>query len=347
MEFSAKQIAEFLNGQVEGNEDVKIGNVAKIEDGKPGHLSFLANPKYTHYIYETKSDIVLVNKDFEAEKDISATLVRVDDAYSSFAKLLNLYNEYKLNRSGISEKASIAKSAQIGENVYIGDFVVVEENVVIGDNVKIYPQSFVGQNSSIAANTTLYAGVKIYHECVIGEQVTLHAGVVVGSDGFGFAPQSDNQYEKVAQIGNVIIEDRVEVGANTVIDRATIGSTIIRKGVKLDNLIQIAHNVEVGDNTVIAAQTGISGSTKVGKNCMIGGQVGVVGHITIPDNVKIGAQSGVASKLAKDGEVLLGSPAFNISNYRRSYAYFRNLPKLASEINDMQKQLKELQKNLK
>jgi UDP-3-O-[3-hydroxymyristoyl] glucosamine N-acyltransferase len=346
MEFTAQQIAEFLHGEVEGNSDVKVNYVSKIEEGKPGTLSFLANPKYASYIYDTQSSIVLVNRDFKAEKDISATLVRVDDAYASFAQLLNLVNEYKLQRTGISDKAAIASSANVGENVYIGEFVVIEENVSIGDNVKIYPNTFIGKDSKIGENSVLYAGCKVYHECVIGNECTLHAGVVIGSDGFGFAPQSDNKYQKVPQIGNVILENNVEIGANTVVDRATMGSTIIRKGVKLDNLIQIAHNVEIGENTVIAAQTGVSGSTKVGKNCMIGGQVGLAGHINIPDNVKIGAQSGLASNLTKEGEIVLGSPAFSVGNYRRSYAYFRNLPSLVTKINELEKQLKELKMNL-
>ncbi len=345
MEFSAQQIAEFLQGEVVGNTDVKVNNVAKIEEGQAGTLCFLANPKYAHHIYETEASIVLVNKDFTPETDIKPTLVKVEDAYSAFASLLDLVNQYKHSRVGISDRASIAPSAQIGENVYIGDFVVVENNVVIGDNVKIYPQAWVGQDSKIGNDSILNSGVKIYHECTIGAFCTLHANVVVGSDGFGFAPQQDNQYKKVPQIGNVIIEDYVEIGANTAIDRATMGSTIIRKGVKLDNLIQVAHNVEIGKNTVIAAQTGVSGSTKVGSNCMIGGQVGLAGHINIPDEVKIGAQSGLASNLMKEGAVVLGSPAFDVSKYRRSYAYFRSLPQLADKISQLQKEVENLKNN--
>ncbi|MBI9033754.1 MAG: UDP-3-O-(3-hydroxymyristoyl)glucosamine N-acyltransferase [Bacteroidales bacterium] len=344
MEFSAQQIAEFLQGEVVGDVNVTVNNVTKIEEGVPGTLCFLANPKYEHHIYNTKASVVLVNNDFIPESAIGSTLIKVENAYTAFASLLEMVNQYKHSRVGISERASIAPSATIGENVYIGDFVVIEDRVIVGNNTKIYPQSWIGQDAKIGNDSVINSGVKIYHECNIGAFCTLHANVVIGSDGFGFAPQQDNEYKKVPQIGNVIIEDHVEIGANATIDRATMGSTIIRKGVKLDNLVQIAHNVEIGKNTVIAAQTGVSGSTKVGANCMIGGQVGLAGHINIPDEVKIGAQSGLASSLTKEGAVVLGSPAFDISKYRRTYAYFRNLPKLADQISQLQKEVENLKK---
>jgi len=297
MKFSAKQIAELLNGEIEGNPKVEVNNLSKIEEGKKGSLTFLSNPKYTHFIYSTAATIVIVNKDFVAEQPVRSTLVRVEDAYQAFAKLLEIYNQIKLNKTGISERASIAQSASVGKNVYIAEFAFIGENVEIADNVKIYPQTFVGDNTIIGNNTILYSGVKIYSDNIIGNNCTFHSGVIIGADGFGFAPNCDNNYMKVPQIGNVIIEDNVEVGANTTIDRATLGSTIIRKGAKLDNLIQVAHNVEIGENTVIISQTGIAGSTKIGKNCLIGGQVGIVGHLKIADNVKIEAQSGVASSI--------------------------------------------------
>lgn len=271
MKFTAEQIAKALNGTVEGDAQIEVNSLSKIEEGKAGSLSFLANPKYTPFLYETQASIVIVNSDFKATKELNCTLVRVADAYTAFSQLLDLYNQAKLNKTGISKQAAIAESAKIGKNVYIGEFVVIGDNSIIGDNSKIYPQAYVGENCQIGNDTTLFPGVKVYADCVIGNNCTFHAGVVIGADGFGFAPQADNNYKKVAQIRNVIIEDNVEVGANSTIDRATLGSTIIRKGVKLDNLIQVAHNVEIGENTVMAALSGISGSTKVGKNCMIGG----------------------------------------------------------------------------
>ena len=337
MEFKAKQIAEILKGEVEGNSEVVVDKLAKIEEGEKGSISFLANPKYTHFIYESKASIIIVNKDFKAEKEIDATLIRVEDAYAAFAQLLEAYNQIQLNKSGISSRAAIAESSKYGEDCYIGDFVIIEENVRIGKNVKIYPQTFIGNNVSIGDNTTIFPGVKIYSDNIIGNGCTLHAGVIIGSDGFGFAPQSDNNYKKIAQIGNVIIEDYVEIGSNTTIDRATLGSTIIRKGVKLDNLIQIAHNVEIGENTVIASQTGVSGSTKIGKNCMIGGQVGIIGHITIADEVKIAAQSGIGGNIKKVGAIVQGSPAYDISTYRKSYVHFRNLPKIIERLNELER----------
>lgn len=340
MKFTATQIAQALNGKIEGNQDIIVSSLSKIEEGQAGSLSFLANPKYTSHIYETKASIVIVNADFVPNKKIDCTLIRVEDAYTAFSQLLEMYNQVKLNKSGISKQAVIADSAKIGKNVYIGEFVVIAENAVVADNAKIYPQSYIGENTKIGANTTLFAGVKIYSDCVIGDNCTFHAGVVIGSDGFGFAPQSDNNFKKVAQIGNVIVEDNVEIGANSTIDRATLGSTIIRKGVKLDNLIQVAHNVEIGENTVMAALSGISGSTKVGKNCMIGGQVGMAGHITIGDNVKIGAQAGIISNV-KDNQTIIGSPAIDVGAFMRSSIYFKKLPELAKKISDLEKKINE------
>jgi len=336
MEFSAKQIANILDGTIDGNPDVSVNYVSKIEEGESGTLSFLANPKYTHYIYKTEASIVIVNKDFKPEKEIKSTLIRVDDAYQAFAKLLEVYNKVKSAKKGISKNASIAESATIGEDAYIGDFAVIGENVVIGKNAKIYPHATVGDNSTIGDNSILYSGVVVYTDIIIGHDCTMHSGVIVGCDGFGFAPQDDSNYMKIAQIGNVIIEDYVEVGSNTTIDRATLGSTVIKKGAKIDNLIQIAHNVEIGENTIIAAQTGISGSTKIGKNCLIGGQVGIIGHLTIGDNVKIAAQSGVGKNL-RDGQVVQGSPAFDIMKYQKSYVYFRSLPSIKSKMDELEK----------
>jgi UDP-3-O-[3-hydroxymyristoyl] glucosamine N-acyltransferase len=341
MEFTAKIVADFLKGKVDGNAEVKVTNVSSIEEGTPGTLAFLANPKYENFIYTTGASIVLVNKDFNPTKDVKATLIRVDDPYKSFASLLDLYQSSIPQKSGIDAKASISKTAKTGESCYIGDFAFVGENSKIGDNVKIYPQAYVGDNVTIGDNTILYPGVKIYNDCIIGEDCIIHAGTVIGSDGFGFAP-TDADYKKIPQIGNVIIEDKVEIGANCAIDRATMGSTIIRKGVKLDNLIQIAHNVEVGEQTVMAAQTGISGSTKVGKRCMFGGQVGSSGHIAIADNVKVGAQSGIANSIKQEGIAVLGSPAIEIRKASRSIAAYKNLPELVSRLNQLEKELKEL-----
>lgn len=340
MKFKAKQIAEMLQGIVEGNPEAEVYKLAKIEEGTDGSLTFLANPLYTQYIYSTNATIAIVNKDFTPEKPINTTLIKVDNAYTAFAKLLEIYNQIKNNKVGISKHAFISESAKVGQNVYIGEFVFIGENVEIGNNCKLYPHTFIGDNTTIGENTTMFAGVKIYSDNVIGKNCTFHAGVVVGADGFGFMPQSDNQYAKVSQIGNVVIEDNVEIGANTTIDRATLGSTYIRKGVKLDNLIQIGHNVEIGQNTVIAAQTGVAGSAKVGKNCMIGGQVGIAGHLTICDNVKIAAQSGIGANIVEDGAIVQGSPAFNINDYRKSYVVFKNLPNLYKKVSEIDKQKK-------
>ncbi len=346
MIFTARQIAGILNGTVDGNPDAQVSKVSKIEEGEPGSLSFLANPKYTEYIYSTNASAVIVGKDFVPQKKINTTLIRVDDAYQSFAKLLEYYNKLNKNKQGKDSLSYVSDTASIGKNTYIGAFVYVGENAVIGDNTKLYPGVYIGDNVKVGTNSTLFQGVKIYHECVIGNDCTLHAGVVIGGDGFGFTPNAENNYAKVPQIGNVVIEDNVEIGANTTIDRATLGSTIIRKGVKLDNLIQIAHNVEIGENTVIAAQTGVAGSTKIGKNCMIGGQVGIIGHLTIGDKVMIAAQSGIGADL-KDGEIVQGSPAFGVGEYKRSYVVFRRLPELNAKIAELEKWLAKAQSTLR
>jgi len=337
MEFSAQQIADLLEGEVEGNPEVTVNSLSKIEEGKTGTLSFLANPQYTPYLYSTQASVVIVNKSFEPEQPIQSTLVRVDDAYASFARLLDVYNQLKHDKKGIDAHASISETASVGENAYIGAFTYVGDHTSIGENVKIYPGSFIGDNVEIGDNTIIYSGVRVYSDCKVGKEVTLHSGVIIGGDGFGFAPNSGS-YDKVAQIGNAIVEDYVEVGANTTIDRATLGSTIIRKGVKLDNLIQIAHNVEIGENTVIAAQSGVAGSTKIGKNCMIGGQVGIIGHLTIGNNVKIAAQSGIGNNI-EDNQIVQGSPAFGIREYKRSYVYFRKLADMAEELEELKKQV--------
>lgn len=341
MEFTAQQIAAMLNGTVEGDPTVKVGNLAKIEEGKPGTMTFLANPAYTHYIYTTGASVVVVSRDFIPANPITATLIRVDNPYDAFARLLEMYDQMKTRKQGISPTAFISPSAIIGEGAFIAEFVWIGEGVKIGRNAQIHPQVYIGDNVTIGDDCLIYPGVKIYRDCVIGNECTLHGGVVIGSDGFGFAPQDDKNYRKVPQVGNVILEDRVEVGSNTTIDRATLGSTIIRRGVKLDNLIQVAHNVEIGENTVIAAQTGISGSTHIGKNCMIGGQVGFVGHIRIGDNCKIGARSGVEGHVKPDS-VIFGAPAIDASKARRSYIHWRNFDEIVKRINEMEKKLKTL-----
>ncbi|MEZ4800560.1 MAG: UDP-3-O-(3-hydroxymyristoyl)glucosamine N-acyltransferase [Flavobacteriales bacterium] len=339
MKFSAQQIAGMLGGTVEGNGDVEVNNLSKIEEGTPGTLTFLANPKYEAFIYETKASIAIVSNSFKAEKEIpgTLTLIRVEEAYTAFAKLLEAYNNLKKPKAGIDVQSSVAASAKVGNNVYIGPFCVVSEGAVIGDNSVLYAGSYVGENVLIGEGALLHAGVKIYADCKIGNHCTFHAGVIIGGDGFGFAPNSENNYAKVPQIGNVIIEDHVEVGANTTIDRATLGSTIIRKGAKIDNLIQIAHNVEIGENTVIAAQTGIAGSTKIGKNCMIGGQVGIVGHISIAEGTKIAAQSGVGADIKEPNTIIQGSPAFSIMDYKKSYVGFRKLPDIIRRLEDLER----------
>lgn len=339
MKFTARQIADLIGGTVEGNPSVEIFKLSKIEQGEPGSITFLGNPRYTHYIYHTQASAVIVSQDFVPEQKLECTLIRVENAYNAFARMLEAYNQLASKKAGISKFAAIAETATIGENCYIGDFVSIGENVRIGRDTKIFPNTSIGDNTVIGDGCTLYAGVKVYNDCIIGNACNLHAGVVIGADGFGFAPQSDNQYAKVAQIGNVVIEDNVEIGANTTIDRATLGSTVIKKGAKIDNLIQIAHNVEIGENTVIAAQSGIAGSTRIGANCMIGGQVGITGHLQIGNNVKIAAQSGISTNVADDS-IIMGSPAFDISLYKKSYVYFRNLPKLADRVSELEKRAK-------
>ena len=343
MEFSASQIAQFLNGEVFGNPEVTVSGLSKIEHGEKGTLSFLANPKYTEFIYTTKASIVIVNNSFVPEHDVEATLVKVDDAYGGFAKLLEMYDLYRKNSLiGISSLAFIHPSAKIGEDVYIGEFAVISANAVVGKGTKIYPQVYLGDGTYVGEDSILNPGVKIYHACVIGNRCILHAGVVIGGDGFGFA-QEGVDYKKVPQIGNVILEDDVEIGSNTTIDRATLGSTIIGKGVKLDNLIQIAHNVVIGEHTVMAAQSGVSGSATIGRFCQIGGQVGITGHLKIPDNVKIAGQSGISNSLTKEGAIMMGSPAFDIGQYRKAYVGFRKLPDIMKRLDLLEKKLKELE----
>lgn len=341
MNFKVKQIAEFLKGEIVGNADVTVNNICKIEEGLPNAISFLANPKYEKYIYTTQASVVIVNKDFKPEAEVKATLIKVENAYNSFASLLKFYNQNKHNKVGKDKHSYVSKTAKIGKNTYIAAFVSIGNNSIIKDNAKIYANTTIGDNVVIAENTIIYSGVNIYSDCKIGANCIIHSGVVIGGDGFGFAPQNSDAYLKVPQVGNVVLEDFVEIGSNTNIDRATIGSTIIRKGVKLDNLIQIAHNVEIGENTVIAAQTGVSGSTKIGKNCMIGGQVGIVGHISIADEVKIGAKSGINRSITEKGAILQGEKAFKINDFNKSYVIFKKLPEIYKELNEMKKNNKQ------
>ena len=338
MKFSAAQIAGILEGEVIGDPEIEVSTLSKIEEGKEGSLTFLANPKYKPYIYSTEASITIVNSDFEAEKDLSTTLIKGDDAYKAFTKLLEYYNQIKLNKTGIESPSFVSDSAKVGENPYIGAFSYIGDNVTLGNNVKIFPNSYIGDNVTVGDNTIVFSGGKIYSECIIGNSCVINSGAIIGADGFGFAPNENGEYYKVPQIGNVILEDNVDIGAGTTIDRATLGSTIIRKGVKLDNQIQIAHNVEIGKNTVIAAQTGVAGSTKIGENCQIGGQVGIVGHITIGNNVRIQAQSGIGRNI-KDNEVLQGSPALGYGDYNKSYVHFKNLPKIVKNITELEKKI--------
>lgn len=344
MEFSAKQIAEYIQGEIEGDENATVHTFAKIEEGIPGAISFLSNPKYTHYIYDTQSSIVLVNKDFAPEKEVKATLIRVDNAYESLAKLLNLYEMSQPKKTGVDPLAYIAPTAKIGQNVYIAPFACVADGAEVGDNTILHPHATVGTSAKVGSDCILYPHATVYHDCRVGNHCILHAGSVIGADGFGFAPSPEG-YEKIPQIGIVILEDNVEVGANTCIDRATMGATIIRKGVKLDNLIQIAHNVEVGSHTVMASQVGIAGSTKVGEWCMFGGQVGIAGHIKIGDKVNLGAQSGVPGSI-KDGQNLIGTPPMELKAYFKSSAVFRKLPDMYHELNSLKKEIEELKKQL-
>jgi len=340
MNFTAKQISELVNGIVEGNPETTINQVSRIEEGKPGSISFLSNPLYTHFIYTTEASIVIVNKSFIQEHPVKSTLIRVDSAEVAFAKLLELYNQIKNNKSGISKQCCIAESAVLGENLYVGEYASIGENTHIGNNVKIYPQVYIGDNTRIGDNTILYPGVKIYSDNIIGKNCIFHAGVVIGSDGFRFVPQNVGN-KKIPQIGNVVIEDDVEMGANCTIDRATLGSTIIRKGVKFDNLIHVAHNCEVGENTYIAAGTGIAGSTKVGKNCLISGHVAMAPHLAIADNTSMGGVTGVSKSLTTPGLSYLGSPAMEVSKYRKSIIYFRNFPKIVERLEKLEKERKQ------
>ncbi|WP_029903741.1 UDP-3-O-(3-hydroxymyristoyl)glucosamine N-acyltransferase [Prevotella sp. 10(H)] len=343
MSFTAEQIATVLNGTIEGDPSVVVNNFSRIEEGKPGTLTFLANPKYTHFIYQTEASIVLVNNDFVAEQPVKATLIRCFNAYAALAVLLEMVEKTKPRKSGIEPMSYIAPSAKVGENIYVGAFTYIAENVKIGNNTQIYPQVYIGENVTVGDNTIIYPGAKIYQGCIVGNDCIIHAGVVIGSDGFGFAPEN-GAYKKIPQMGIVIVEDDVEIGANTTIDRAVMDATIIHKGVKLDNLIQIAHNVEVGENTVMAAQVGISGSTKVGKHCMFGGQVGLGGHITIGDDANIGAQSGIISNV-ESGAKIIGAPAIPVRDFFRSSVVFPKLPEMYRQMAKMQKEIDELKSN--
>jgi UDP-3-O-[3-hydroxymyristoyl] glucosamine N-acyltransferase len=344
MEFTAAAIAGFLNGEIAGDPEIKVNTIAKLEEGHEGALSFLANPKYEHFIYTTNSSVVLVNRDFVPSASVKATMIKVNNAYESFASLLTLVEQSRPKKKGIHPTAVIEASARIGSDVYIGALAYIGENCIIGDGCRIYPQVYIGDSTKIGDSCLIYPGVKIYYECVIGNKCTIHAGSVIGSDGFGFAPQSESEFLKIPQVGNVILEDNVEIGANVAIDRATMGSTIIRKGVKLDNLIQIGHNVEIGENTVMAGQTGIAGSSKIGKNCMVAGQVGIVGHLKIADGTKIGAQAGISGDIQEENSVLTGSPAIDHRNFLKSSVLFRKLPDLNRKVNDLEKDLISIKK---
>jgi UDP-3-O-[3-hydroxymyristoyl] glucosamine N-acyltransferase len=344
MEFTATTIAGFLKGEIEGDPDVKVNTVAKIEEGHEGALSFLANPKYEHYIYTTNSSIVLVNRDFVPSGKVKATLIRVNNSYEALASLLSLVEQSRPRKKGIHPTAVIESTAKVGNDVYIGAYAYIGENCVLGDGCRIYPQVYVGDSTNIGKNCTFYPGVKIYHECRIGNSCTIHAGSVIGADGFGFAPQSESEFMKIPQVGNVILEDNVEIGANVAIDRATMGSTIIHKGVKIDNLVQIGHNVEVGENTVMAGQTGIAGSTKIGKNCMFAGQVGIAGHLKIADGVKIGAKAGIAGSIKEDDSIVMGSPAFEYRQFQKSFIVFKKLPDMKSRLEALEKEIESLKR---
>ncbi len=336
MKFTAEQIAGILEGEIVGNPMVEVFRLSKIEEGTEGSLTFLSNPKYLNYIYSTEASVTIVNNTFVPENELRTTLIKVEDAYQAFSKLLEYYNHVKNNKNGIEQPSVISENVKYGKQLYLGSFSFIGNNVILGDNVKIHPNCYVGDNVIIGDNVTLFAGAKVFSETIIGNNCAIYSGAIIGSDGFGFAPHADGTYSKIPQIGNVIIEDNVDIGSCTTIDRATMGSTIIRKGVKLDNQIQVAHNVEIGENTVIAAQTGIAGSTKIGKNCMIGGQVGFAGHLTIGNNVRIQAQSGVGRNV-KDGEKLQGSPTFGYAEFSKSYVHFKNLPKIISEFEELKK----------
>tara|TARA_B100000900_G_C20578706_1_gene716514 strand:- start:712 stop:1737 length:1026 start_codon:yes stop_codon:yes gene_type:complete len=338
MEFTINQIAEMLNGKIIGNPNILINQLTKIDEGREHSISFLSNLKYTEHLYKTKSSAVIVNKDFVPHQEINTTLIKVKDAYASFAQLLRIFENLQKKREGIEQPCFIDETVEIDNNIYIGAFSYIGKNVRIGKNVHIYPHCYIGDHVTIKNNSTLFSGVKVYNNCHIEKNSTIHSGSVIGSDGFGFAPNTDKAYDKIPQIGNVIIKEGVEIGANTCIDRATMGSTIIHKGVKLDNMIQVAHNVEIGENTVIASHTAIAGSSKVGKNCMIGGQVAIAGHLTIANHVKIAGKTGIAKSVTKDGEILQGPLAFNLKDFQRSYIFFRQLPMLAKRIEKLEKE---------
>lgn len=343
MQFTAAQIAMIINGKVEGDPNAAVGSFGKIEEARQGQLAFLANPKYEDHLYTTEASVIIISHSQELRQAVKGTLIRVEDAYTAFATLLTKYQEVMTQQMvGRQEPVYVAPSAKLGENLFLGAFCYIGEGVVLGNNVKIFPNAYIGDKVTIGDNTIVHPGVKIYHDCVIGKNVTIHAGTVLGSDGFGFAPQADGSFKKVPQIGNVIVEDFVEIGANATIDRATIGSTLIRSGAKLDNLIQIAHNVEVGNNTVIAAQAGVSGSTKLGNNVMIGGQAGIVGHISIADGARINAQSGVSKSIKTSNAAVTGSPAFDYTSALRSQAVSRNLPELEKRIKELEKLVQQL-----
>jgi UDP-3-O-[3-hydroxymyristoyl] glucosamine N-acyltransferase len=340
MKFTAQIIAGFLKGEIIGDPNVEVTTVAKIEEGHKGAISFLANMNYEQFIYSTESSIVLVNDNFEPSGAVNATMIKVANAYEAFASLLSMYEESKPKKKGVHKASVIEDSAKVGKDVYIGAMAYIGENVVVGDAVRIYPHAYIGDNTTIGEGSVLYSGVKVYHECKLGKNCIIHAGSVVGSDGFGFAPSSTNDYKKIPQVGNVILEDNVEIGANTVVDRATMGSTIVRKGVKIDNLVQVGHNVEIGENTVLAGQSGVSGSTRIGKNCMFGGQVGIIGHITIADGTKAAAQTGISGSIKKPDTTVYGSPAFDFRSYQLSYIVFRKLPDLKEKVDILAKELK-------
>ena len=337
MNYTSEEIANILDGTVEGNHSETVHSIAKIEDGKKGDLCFLSNPKYNSYLYSSKASIVIVNKNIQLEQDVSTTLIKVDDAYLAFSKILDMYQQHNNTKEGVSEKADITKSSKLGEKCYIAPFVFIGENVKIGNNVQIHPHCFIGDNVEINDNSILFSGVKIYHNCIIGSSNVIHAGSIIGADGFGFAPNSEGNYNKIQQIGNVVTHDFVEIGANTTIDRATLGSTIIHQGVKLDNQIQVGHNVEIGKHTVIAALTAIAGSSKIGRNCMIGGQTAIAGHLKIGDFVKVAGKSGIASNI-KDGETVQGSLAFNQKDFLRSYIVFKKLPEIYKTMESLKKE---------
>jgi UDP-3-O-[3-hydroxymyristoyl] glucosamine N-acyltransferase len=345
MQFTAQEIGLLLNGTVEGDAFVKVDKLAKIEDGGAGSLTFLANPKYEQFLYTTNASVVIVNNDLELAGEVKATLIRVENAYSAFSVLLEKYNTIKLNKQGIEQPCFIHPTAQVGENVYIGAFAYIGPNAKIGDYSKIYPNTYIADNVTIGKNVTLFAGVKVYFDCVLGDNVIIHAGAVIGSDGFGFAPAADGSYAKISQIGNVVIEDDVEVGANTTIDRATMGSTVIRKGAKIDNLVQVAHNAEVGAHTVIAAQTGISGSTKIGEKVVIAGQVGIAGHLNIANGTQLSAQTGINSSITEEGKAWGGTPYMPYKDYLRAQAKLRKLPELDRKVYELEKLIEELKKS--